>query len=263
VSSKTTTTSTIRAKIADLVAGRAKTEEQIAELERQARWAQGAERRARLEAVGAEASALADSAGDTATEIQAALHDVTAAVRRVHELGDAYNGALLALQAKLTSEGIALHSTGYGSVPPSPANGSIAPVANGVQVGERRIHTIATTDFVTRAVLSGQGVEDVEEPDLDLVAQAEPLTGRFWRVPGNGRIITADHQMSADLVEVSKIEYMASQWGLNLAELPADLLAELEGDDRARVAGRLLDELDGDERNQFMEQLLPARKESA
>jgi hypothetical protein len=149
VSSKTSTntTSTIRAKIADLVAGRAKAEEQIAELEAQARWAQGQARRDRLAGYAVEAAQLAATAADTSADIAEAALKVADSIRHLKALGEIHNEALDTIRRKIAAEGVRQSFT-----PPSPADGSVGVDGSHVVIGEHHIIPIGIPDLVRVAV---------------------------------------------------------------------------------------------------------------
>jgi len=236
---KTDTSRTLLDRITGRRADIAKAQEDIARLEAEARWAAGAERRGRLEAVGAQAAELADDAETTSAAITSALEDVTAAVQRVYVLAAEWNDPVTDLQREVASEKITPYP-GWGNVPPSPADAGIAPISDGIQFGDTRIHATTPTNLVEQAVRAGQSSDPAPTLSIRLTSEAPPLAGRFWRVPSNGRVIVADNQPSADTPEATRAEFLAFAWGIDLRDLPRDILDELSVLEKARLAEQLL-----------------------
>lgn len=235
----TTKTSTAR-DILDKITGKrtalANAEREIADLEKAARWAEGAERRARLEAVAAQAIALADNATDTTEAITDALVNVTSAVRKVHELAAGHNDAVAGIGRQLAAEGVGTHN---GDVSPSPANAGIAPTADGVVVADQRIRTIVASDIVPLAVAAGQHHDAAPPIATPLVEHTAPLIGPFWRLP-NGATMAASGSPGSGCVEITKVEYLAATWGIEVRDLPAEVLDTLTDAERAQLAPLLL-----------------------
>jgi hypothetical protein len=59
-------------------------------------------------------------------------------------------------------------------------------------------------------------------------------------VPSNGRVMAADKQVNPDLVEITRPEYLAGMWGIDLRDLPEDVLDELTAVEKARLAEQFL-----------------------
>jgi len=165
-------------RIAGREAAQAAAAAEIADLRKQAAWARrGAPRR--VTAIAARATQLADSAAADAAAITAAVVDLEAAARRVHQLGAAYNGALSAVHADLVAEDVPAHSGG--SVPPSPVHAGVAPASNGgIRIGDINIHTVGTDDLVAQALAAAKTTDPVKVV-LTLTTVAPPLEGRYWR----------------------------------------------------------------------------------
>lgn len=228
------TAADILARITDKEAGLRREQEEIAELHRQAQWAKGQERRARLEAIAASAEVLADTATGTAAEITEALDAVTAAVRRVCDLGSAYDATLGDLVRQVSDERGPVHPGD--NVPPSPADGSVARSRDGLAIGERRIRGLDAATLVQAAVHSGQIDPERAKPnELRLVETVAPLTGPFWSAPESGNVFISDTRPNSTCVEVTRAEFLASKWGVDLRDLPAAILAAITDADRARL----------------------------
>jgi hypothetical protein len=255
--SKTGTTDSIRSKIADLIAGRAKTEGQIAELRRQEQWAAGEERRQRLAGYAQEAEQLAATATDTSAEIVLAAQAVTDNIRRLTQLVEGHNTALDLVRSKITGEGVRGSHT-----PPSPMDGSVGVNNGAVIIGERHIVAVNARELVDSAVRAANTPD--ESPRVPSTVVDRPMwAGRFYRSRTSGSVFPGDKNPNPnDCDEITRAEYLAHAWQINLSDLPKAVLDELNPADRARVAGRVLDELDGDARNEFAQQLLPTAKEN-
>lgn len=230
---------------------------EIAHLEREARWAEGEERRRRLTAYAEQARQLAESAAATSADITSAAQAVTDSIRHLIATVEAHNIALGDVRKKITAEGVSNSFT-----PPSPADGGVGVNGTHVITGEHHIIPLNTRTLVSSAVDAGHQPNTI--PTIPAMIVHRPLaTGenvRFWEHP-NGNTFIADHQLH-ECTEISRAEFLARQWKINLSSVPQELLDDLGATDRARVAAQVLDELDDDERNKYVEQLLPARKEA-
>lgn len=233
-----------------------RTQSEIADLEKQAKWAAGQERRDRLTAYAEEARQLADQADDVTAGIAAAAQKVSAAVQALEVLIADHNAKLDEIVQKVKAEGIRDSYT-----PPSPVDGSVGVVRSSLIIGMRHVEPLDRDTAVRVAV------EAATDPDAvaklpKAVVQRELWAGPYFRSRTSGSVIAGDHNPNPqDCDEISRAEYLAANWGIGLTELPDELLAELADIDRARVAGRLLEELDDDARSKFAEQLIP-RKET-
>jgi hypothetical protein len=247
---KTSTASTIRAKIADLVAGRAKTEEQIAELEAQARWSEGQARRDRLTAHADEAAQFAKTAQTTTTaEMAAAAQEITDAILRLKAMGGRHNDAFAELHKKVVAEGVRDSFT-----PPSPADGGIGVGAGAVIVGEQHLVAVNVLDLVQTAVAAAERSDAVPTAPAVVIDKALGHVP-FWRVRSNGNTMQADNPPGCD--QISRAEFLASKWGLRLSDLPRHVLDTLSGPDRVRLAPDFLAELDDDARTEYATKLIP------
>lgn len=251
-----TTSSTIRGKIAELLAGRAKTDEQIAELRKEEAWAAKEEYRAEVRALAAEAEQLVANAVAANSEMLAEARTAAESLRRLGALVDNHNAALGDVRQRIAAKGINNSPT-----PASPLHAGVG--VNGATLIIDSTHIVSMDRAATiRLVFEAANHTDT---DLKLPPSVidKPLPdGQFWINRDSGVTLIADRQ-PYNCEPISRAEYLSHLWGLHLADLPQHILDELTPVERGRVAGRLIDELDDEARAEFADQLLPTRKGSA
>lgn len=224
----------------------ARDQAEIVELERAAAWAAGRERRDRLALLGTQVRALGDAAIDTNSELAAAVSDLTTAMQRVIGLTARHNETLAELRRQIAGEGVRPHS--LGPIPPSPADGGIGTSGPGLIVGDvtgalliNPIDGAHLVDVAAQAGRSGNidALTDAVTKALDRARMDVPTpTGRFWRNDEHGAVLISD-QPAYGCTEISRPEYLAASWGIELADLPADVLAELSDVERGHLAHKL------------------------
>jgi hypothetical protein len=140
-----------------------------------------------------------------------------------------------ALRAEIVKEGTPTHNGG--NEEPSPTDGGVAPASDGIRVGYTNVRTTVAAHLVDAAIATARGVK-LPASKLRLVTVAPPLTGPFWSLP-NGSVMIADNP-GTGCTEITRPEYLAAVWGLDLRDLPASVLSELTDRERARLAEALL-----------------------
>ncbi|MBO0822433.1 MAG: hypothetical protein J2P27_01080 [Actinobacteria bacterium] len=234
------TASSIRDKIANLIAGRAKTDEEIARLERAARWADGAERRARLVALAEQARKLSEESGETLTRITEAANVVTDALANLAAEVDAHNDRLADIRSRIGAENPRTCS------PPSPADGYVTIGGSTVTVGDTTIHPVNGRQLADRAIRAASDKTVTNEPPKLTTVSPDP-EGPFWRHPEHGGLFNGAQYRTQtrdlnnpSLVEITRAEWLAAQWGLDMRELPQEVLDTLTDRERAKIAEQLL-----------------------
>lgn len=245
MSSRTDTpASSIRQKIADLVAGRLKTEQQIAELEKQARLAEGADRRKKLAALGEQAEIFAATTPQRTADIQVAAEHAVNAIRTLTMAVDHFNDDLGNLRDQLLDAGTGSHT------PPSPADSYTAVRDLAVLAAGKRVAPLDVDQIVNQAIAAGRNVKSPPPTVQAPVSDINVPEGPYWRHPEHGGVFIGEayrkqtpSRNNPDLVEITKVEYLGAQWGLSVrdaTDLDPSLLDELTPQERAAIAPQLL-----------------------
>jgi hypothetical protein len=233
-------TSTSARDILDRITGKrqalADTQREIEQLEKEARWAEGAERRSRLAAAGAQAVELAGKAEVTGTQLADAAAAVTHAVREVHRIAGAHNTALAAIREAIVAEKVGVYVP---TAPPSPADASVALLDSTVIVGDTRISPVNGEQIAKQAADAADTAGAIVAVPV-LVTQVAPQVTRYWRDRTSRNIFVGDRQPSPTCEELHQVEYLSATWKIAVRDLPAEYLDALTPAERARLAEQLL-----------------------